>query len=191
MLRLSAASKRFHDDGPWVLKDIELTIPESSFFCLLGPSGCGKSTILNMIAGFEAANSGTIVLRNRPIVAPGPDRFVIFQEAGTALFSWLNVRENIEFGMRVQGRRRAERHPVVDRYLSMVGLSDHGSKFPDELSGGMKQRLQLARALALEPRNPVDGRTVRRTRRDHAATAAACGAEHMAGDRKYCHLRYP
>ena len=151
MLRLSAASKRFHDDGPWVLKDIELTIPESSFFCLLGPSGCGKSTILNMIAGFEAANSGTIVHRNRPIVAPGPDRFVIFQEAGTALFSWLNVRENIEFGMRVQGRRRAERHPVVDRYLSMVGLSDHGSKFPDELSGGMKQRLQLARALALEP----------------------------------------
>ncbi len=151
MLRLSAASKRFHDDGPWVLKDIELAIPEHSFFCLLGPSGCGKSTILNMIAGFEAANSGTVAHRDRPIIAPGPDRFVIFQEAGAALFSWLDVRQNIEFGMKAQGRRRAERDPVVDRYLSMVGLADHVGKFPDELSGGMKQRLQLARALALEP----------------------------------------
>ena len=151
MLRLSGASKRFHEDGPWVLKDIDLTIPERSFFCLLGPSGCGKSTILNMIAGFEAADSGAIDYRNQHIVAPGPDRFVIFQEATTALFSWLDVRENVEFGMKVQGRPPAERDPVVDRYLSMVGLSDHGAKFPDELSGGMKQRLQLARALALEP----------------------------------------
>ena len=151
MLRLSRASKRFGDNEPWVLKDIDLSIDQGSFFCLLGPSGCGKSTILNMIAGFELADAGSVTYRDRPVVVPGPERFMIFQESASVLFSWLNVRENVEFGLKVQGRAPEERQAVTERYLSMVGLAEHRNKFPDELSGGMKQRLQLARALVLEP----------------------------------------
>ena len=151
MLRLSSASKRFGDDEPWVLREIDLSIDQGDFFCLLGPSGCGKSTILNMIAGFELADAGSVTYRERPVVDPGPERFMIFQESASALFSWLNVRENVELGLKVQGRSPEERRAVSERYLSMVGLAEHRNKFPDELSGGMKQRLQLARALALEP----------------------------------------
>ena len=143
---------RFDKNGPWVLKDIDLSIPASSFFCLLGPSGCGKTTILNMIAGFGRADTGTVTYEDRPITGPGPERFMIFQESDSALFSWQTVRENVEFGMKAQGRSKTERSAAASEYLAMVGLSEHGSKFPDELSGGMKQRLQLARALALEPK---------------------------------------
>ena len=151
MLRLSGASKRFGDDEPWVLREIDLSIDQGDFFCLLGPSGCGKSTILNMIAGFEPADAGSVTYRERPVVDPGPERFMIFQESASALFSWLNVVENVELGLKVQGRTPDERRVSSERYLSMVGLAEHRNKFPDELSGGMKQRLQLARALALEP----------------------------------------
>ena len=151
MLKLTSVSKRFKDNEPWVIKNIDITITDGSIFCLLGPSGCGKSTILNLISGFENVNEGTVHYGNSSIVGPGPERFMIFQESSSALFSWLNVKENVEFGLKVQGKKKNERKTISEHYIEMVGLNSHQSKFPDELSGGMKQRLQLARALVLEP----------------------------------------
>ena len=151
MLKLTSVSKRFKDNELWVVKNINITVSDGGFFCLLGPSGCGKSTILNLIAGFEYVDEGTVHYRNRSIVGSGPERFMIFQESTSVLFSWLNVKENVEFGLKVQGINKNERKTISEYYLEMVGLNTHQSKFPDELSGGMKQRLQLARALVLEP----------------------------------------
>jgi NitT/TauT family transport system ATP-binding protein len=133
------------------LADATFAVRRREFYCLLGPSGCGKSTVLNLLAGFIAPTSGTICMGKRPIVAAGTDRVVVFQDAANALFPWLRAHENVEFGLAIQGMPRRKAAQKAQHYLDLVGLSAHAQKFPYELSGGMKQRCQLARALVLEP----------------------------------------
>ncbi len=131
------------------LADVELDVAEREFVCLLGPSGCGKSTLLNIVAGFLSPTTGTVRVDGRPVTGPAPERGVVFQEY--ALFPWLTVTGNVEFGPVMQGRPAAERREVVARYLDLVGLRAHAHKFPAQLSGGMKQRVAIARALANTP----------------------------------------
>jgi len=128
----------------------ELEIDAGEFFCLLGPSGCGKTTVLKMLAGFEAPTSGQISMNGRPVTSAGRDRGVVFQ-GDDSLYGWLTAVENVEFGLRMQGLAKAERRERAMRYLQLVGLTGQERKYPAELSGGMKQRIQIARALVNEP----------------------------------------
>jgi NitT/TauT family transport system ATP-binding protein len=134
------------------LAGVSLDVRDGEFLCLLGPSGCGKSTLLNIMAGFEPVTAGTVVSDGQPVVGAGRDRVMAFQDAGSALFPWLTVEENLRFGLRVRKVPKAEWDGVIDKYLRMVDLDRHRDKFPSELSGGMRQRLQIARALAVEPK---------------------------------------
>jgi NitT/TauT family transport system ATP-binding protein len=131
------------------LEAIDLDVAEREFVCILGPSGCGKSTLLNIVAGFLTPTAGDVLVDGRPVTGPAPERGVVFQEY--ALFPWLTVAGNVEFGPRLQSRPAAERRQTVERYLDLVGLRAHAAKFPAQLSGGMKQRVAIARALANEP----------------------------------------
>ena len=131
------------------LGEIDLDVAEREFVCLLGPSGCGKSTLLNIVAGFLAPTTGTVLVDGRPVNGPAPERGVVFQEY--ALFPWLTVTGNVEFGPLLQSRPAAERRRTVEHYLNLVGLRAHADKFPVQLSGGMKQRVAIARALANNP----------------------------------------
>ena len=131
------------------LAEIDLDVAERELVCLLGPSGCGKSTLLNIIAGFLAPTTGTVRVDGRAVTGPAPERGVVFQEY--ALFPWLTVTGNVEFGPRLQSRPAAERRRTVDRYLDLVGLRAHAAKYPAQLSGGMRQRVALARVLAIRP----------------------------------------
>jgi NitT/TauT family transport system ATP-binding protein len=132
------------------LGPISLEIRPREFFAILGPSGCGKSTLLNIIAGFEKPDSGTVHVDGSAVARPGPDRAVVFQEPG--LMPWLTVRENVEYGLKLRGLSPAERRDRAMHYLKMVHLSKYAEARPHELSGGMRQRVSIARALALEPR---------------------------------------
>lgn len=134
-----------------ILKGIDLEVREGDFYTLLGPSGCGKSTLLNTIAGFEAVSSGEIEIEGHPITGPGTDRTVIFQDVSNALFPYMTVFENVEFGPKMSGRPTSDRKATVERFLRLVHLDGDAGKFPFELSGGMKQRVQIARALANDP----------------------------------------
>ena len=133
------------------LAGIDLDVAEGEFVALLGPSGCGKSTLLNLVAGFETPTGGEMRLsgRTEPLV-PGPDRAVVFQEP--ALFPWLRVWDNVIFSARIAGRKRAEYEADAERFLKLVGLDRFARSFPDQLSGGMKQRVGLARCLMMQPR---------------------------------------
>jgi NitT/TauT family transport system ATP-binding protein len=153
-LRLVSVWKRFGGpaaDAPWILRDVTLSFERSSFTCIVGPSGSGKTTLLNLLAGFEAPTQGMVALDDTPITGAGRERAVIFQDAVNALFPWLTALENVEFGPRVQGLDRAACRERALTQLATVGLTGHGDKFPYQLSGGMKQRVQLARALVNEP----------------------------------------
>jgi NitT/TauT family transport system ATP-binding protein len=133
------------------LDGLSIDIADGQFVCLLGPSGCGKSTLLNILAGFEPASAGQVTSNGVAIRGPGRDRVMFFQDAGSALLPWLTVEENVRFGLRVRKVPRMQWDGIVDRYLTMVDLHRHRGKFPAQLSGGMRQRLQIARALAVEP----------------------------------------
>jgi NitT/TauT family transport system ATP-binding protein len=133
------------------VRGFSLDIEPGEFFCLLGTSGCGKTTVLNMVAGFEQATSGDIRIAGAAIAGPGADRGVVFQ-GDDSLYPWLTALGNIEFGLRMRGIARRERELQARRYLDMVGLAGQEHKHPPELSGGMKQRIQIARVLANEPR---------------------------------------
>ncbi len=130
------------------LKDINLDIPRGQFVCLLGPSGCGKSTLLNAIAGFSPPTSGSISADGNVVTGPGPDRGMVFQEY--ALFPWMTVEQNIAFGLEIKGMDAAQIRPVVAALLEKLGLADFRSRFPKDLSGGMRQRVAIARILALD-----------------------------------------
>jgi NitT/TauT family transport system ATP-binding protein len=132
------------------LRGINLAISPGEFVCLLGPSGCGKSTVLRMIAGFLAPSSGEIVVRGARVKGPGADRAVVFQGDG-ALFNWLTVEENIAFGPRMAGVAEAEVKRIVNENVRLVGLDGFQQYQPSQLSGGMRQRLQIARVLANDP----------------------------------------
>jgi len=129
--------------------DLSLEINEGEFICLLGASGCGKSTILNMFAGFTQPTAGEVLLRGRPIVAIEPRCGMIFQSY--ALFPWKTVRANVEFGLRMKGLPRAERRARASAFIEMVNLKGFEEHYPAELSGGMQQRVTIARMLAADP----------------------------------------
>ncbi|MCR4655609.1 MAG: ABC transporter ATP-binding protein [Lachnospiraceae bacterium] len=131
------------------LDDICIEVDESEFVVLVGPSGCGKSTLLNIIGGLEKATEGSVTIDDREITGPGADRGMVFQ--GYSLFPWLDVRKNVEFGLKMQGVSKDEREEKAKRYLEMVGLSGFEKALPKELSGGMKQRVAIARTLAANP----------------------------------------
>jgi len=132
------------------VRSFDLNIAQGEFFCLLGTSGCGKTTILNMLAGFESPSSGTLHVNGHSIDRPGADRGVVFQ-GNDSLYDWLTAAENVELGLKIRGVDAVKRRETVQHYLSLVGLAQQGSKHPSELSGGMQQRIQIARALANDP----------------------------------------
>lgn len=129
---------------------VSLNIEEGEFICLLGPSGCGKSTFLNIVAGFLTPTSGEITLDGKAITKPGKERGVVFQEH--ALFPWLTIKENILFGLKLRNVAAQEQKQELEKYLDMMGLTRFQNAFPKELSGGMRQRTSIARALINQPR---------------------------------------
>jgi NitT/TauT family transport system ATP-binding protein len=151
MIELRRVCKEFNSSTRTTvaLREVSLQIARGELVCLVGPSGCGKTTLLNLIAGLEKPDSGEVLVGGRPVTGPGPDRVVMFQDA--ALFPWLTVAENVQFGLRELGLGRKERIARSQRYLAMVNMSSFQRAYVHELSGGMKQRVALARALALEP----------------------------------------
>ena len=137
-------------DGEMVaIENFNIEVKEGEFICILGPSGCGKTTLLRIVAGLETLTSGTILLNDKPIVGPGSDRGMVFQEF--ALFPWRTVRKNVEFGLEIKKKPEKERMEISQKYIDLVGLKGFESYHPHQLSGGMKQRVGIARALANEP----------------------------------------
>lgn len=130
------------------LKDINLEIKQGEFVCLLGPSGCGKSTLLNAVAGFALPSGGEITVEGKNIIGPGPDRGMVFQEY--ALFPWMSISQNIAFGLEVQKKSKSEIDSTVNQLLALLHLTDFRDRFPKDLSGGMRQRVAIARVLALD-----------------------------------------
>jgi len=153
-IEIHEVAKRFQARGSQAaftaLEGIDLSIYDGEFVCLLGPSGCGKSTLLHLIAGFELPSEGAIRFRGSPIAGPSAERGVVFQSE-LAVFPWLTVERNVEYGLRMRRVPREERAKTVADVLDLVGLSTHRNKLPRELSGGMKQRVQIARVLANDP----------------------------------------
>ena len=152
------------------LQNIDLEIEQGEFVCIVGPSGCGKSTLLHLLAGLDRPTTGEITVDGSPVKGPGTDRILLFQELG--LFPWLTVRQNVEFGLKMAGVSKTERKDQARVFLRMVHLSHFEDHYIHQLSGGMKQRVALARSLALRPKNPLDGRALRRARRADARHAA-------------------
>jgi NitT/TauT family transport system ATP-binding protein len=150
-ISISSLSKVFSKERRQVvaLRDFSLDVQEGEFVCLLGPSGCGKTTVLRIVAGLEEKTSGTVQLHGKEITSAGPDRGMVFQEF--ALFPWRTVRKNIEFGLEVKKVPEDKRAAVSTKYIELVGLKGFEDSHPRELSGGMKQRVGIARALANEP----------------------------------------
>ena len=150
-LSIQNVSRIFRSNGTETvaLKAIDFELTLSTIVSLVGPSGCGKSTLLRMAAGFDQATEGQILLNGRPVSRPGPDRGIVFQQP--QLFPWLSVRDNVEFGPKMRGVARSDYEEAARRYLHAVGLAEFGSHYPYQLSGGMRQRLQIARVLINEP----------------------------------------
>ena len=143
-------------DSPPVISDVTFEITAGEFFVVVGPSGCGKSTLLRMVAGFLPPTAGSLTVDGRSVKGPGPDRAMVFQSVDGPLLDWLTVRQNVAFGLKLQARpgrrgRRSFDSSEVDHWLSVVGLTPAAGKYPHELSGGMKQRVQIARILAVKP----------------------------------------
>jgi nitrate ABC transporter ATP-binding subunit len=139
-------------NGPYpVLQNINLTVNAGEFICVIGHSGCGKSTLLNMVSGFQQPTSGSVTLRSQPILGPGPDRMVVFQNY--ALLPWRSVFENVYLAVKTVYPKKpeAEKRAIVRDHLAMVGILEAADKKPTQISGGMKQRVAIARALAIRP----------------------------------------
>jgi NitT/TauT family transport system ATP-binding protein len=151
-LEVSGLTKVFSRDGKVVeaIDNLALAVDEGEFVSIVGPSGCGKTTLLHIIGGFEKPTAGRLAVFGREISGPGPDRGVMFQEF--SLYPWRTVIGNVGWGLEVRGLPKAERLRIAERYLEMVGLSPFRDHYPAELSGGMKQRVALARTLAFDPK---------------------------------------
>jgi ABC-type nitrate/sulfonate/bicarbonate transport system ATPase subunit len=152
MIEIRAVHKEFAKGERRVvaLEDIELTVAEREFVAILGPSGCGKSTLLNMVAGFDLPTRGSVKVAGEAIVAPAPTRGVVFQEP--ALFPWLTVMDNVVFGPKTLGQSAARYRARAAQIIEQVGLSGFEASYPAELSGGMRQRVGIARVLIMEPK---------------------------------------
>jgi len=152
LLTIRNLSKLYVADGKELvaLKEINLDIEENEFICFVGPSGCGKTTLLRIIAGLEEPSSGGVYLNSEQIKGPGPERGMVFQEY--SLFPWRTVMDNVAFGPELMGMPKQERYDRAKQYIKMVGLERFESRYPHELSGGMKQRVAIARALVNNPR---------------------------------------
>lgn len=137
------------DSAVIALDDVNLTIRKGEFISLLGPSGCGKSTLLSIVAGFQGVSSGKIEQNGRPILRPEPSRTVVFQDY--ALFGWMTVQQNVEFGLKAKGMAKRDRAAIARELIALVRLSGFEDKYPHQISGGMKQRAAIARALAPDP----------------------------------------
>lgn len=151
-LSLQGVRKSFLSDAGReveALHDVTFNVRTGEFVCLIGPSGCGKSTVLNLLAGLDRPDEGRVLLDGRPVVEPGPDRALLFQDP--ALFPWLSVRGNVEYALRLRDLDRDEIRTTADRWLAKVHLSPFADAQPHELSAGMRQRVALARALACQP----------------------------------------
>ncbi|MGF6183129.1 NitT/TauT family transport system ATP-binding protein [Massilia sp. UYP32] len=149
-IRIEGVNKVFgaEDHEVVALQGIDLEIPRGQFTCLLGPSGCGKSTLLNAVAGFAPPSSGAILVDGRPVTGPGPQRGMVFQEY--ALFPWMTVEQNIRFGLEIKRMRGPEIERRVSDLLGLLSLADFRTRYPKDLSGGMRQRVAIARVLALD-----------------------------------------
>jgi NitT/TauT family transport system ATP-binding protein len=151
-IRFEGIGKAFRtrSGGEFVaLSDVSLTVAEREFVAVVGPSGSGKTTLMRMAAGLDHPTSGRVTVGGKQVTAPGPDRAVVFQQF--ALFPWKTVRENIAFGLRCQGAPRARQDEVVARYLKLMSMEGTEDRFPHQLSGGMQQRVAIARSYAIEP----------------------------------------
>jgi NitT/TauT family transport system ATP-binding protein len=131
------------------IKNINLTIEDEQFVCFVGPSGCGKTTLLNILAGLDKPTEGEVILNGHPVNETGPDRIMVFQE--NALFPWLKVIDNVEFGLTMAGVEKNKRHERAMHYLEMMQLTKFANAYTYQLSGGMKQRVAIARALVMDP----------------------------------------
>jgi NitT/TauT family transport system ATP-binding protein len=149
-ISIQGVHKVFQSGGQEVcaLKNIHLEIAQGEFVCLLGPSGCGKSTLLNAVAGFSLPSSGLITVEGTPITRPGPDRGMVFQEY--ALFPWMTVEQNVAFGLEIKGMSKVAIREQVDALLQLLRLQEFRKRYPKDLSGGMRQRVAIARVLALD-----------------------------------------
>ena len=132
------------------LNGVDMDIHENEFICVVGPSGCGKSTLLNIIGGLETPTEGKVLVDGAEVTGPGPDRGIVFQQY--ALFPWLTVEKNVQFGLKLQGKSKEEAEELAHKYLKMVHLEGFAKAYPKELSGGMKQRVAIARAYAVNPK---------------------------------------
>ena len=152
LINVQGLGKTFSRAGKDVvaMRGFDLAVAEGEFIAIVGPSGCGKSTFLHMLGGFEPVTEGRLLVDGRAVTAPGPDRGVVFQEF--ALYPWRTVTDNVTWALEVQGVARAKRREVAERLLAKVGLTHFANHYPAELSGGMKQRVAIARTLAYDPR---------------------------------------
>ena len=143
--------RRFRRDGREfpALEDVSFEVHSKEFVAIVGPSGCGKTTCLRMAAGLEFPSSGSVTVGGKPVTGPGPDRSVVFQQF--ALFPWKSVTENIDFGLRAAKVPAEERRSRIERYIKLMGLQGYESAFPHQLSGGMQQRVAIARSYVLDP----------------------------------------
>jgi NitT/TauT family transport system ATP-binding protein len=150
-LEVAGVRKTFTRDEKTVvaIDNFDLSLSEGEFVSIVGPSGCGKSTFLHILGGFESRDAGEMHLKGRPVLGPGPDRGMLFQEF--ALFPWRSIIGNVGWALEVQGVPKEKRVEIAERYLKLVGLLQFRDHYPGELSGGMKQRVALARVLAFEP----------------------------------------
>jgi len=152
MLEITNISKTYDNDGKRTeaVKDFSLSLNEHKFIGLVGPSGCGKTTLLKIIAGLIPASSGHVILDGQKILSPGKDRGLVFQQF--TLFPWLTVKENISFGLDLQKLESKKKTEIVNHYLGVTGLQDFAEFYPKDLSGGMQQRVAIARTLANNPK---------------------------------------
>lgn len=150
-IEISDVTQEFEKkDGKFLALDtVNLNVEQNEFICVVGPSGCGKTTLLNIIAGLCKPTTGTVKVRGELVTGPGKGKGVVFQQY--ALYPWLTVEKNVEFGMRMKGVPKAERAEIAKKYIDLVGLSKFAKAYPKELSGGMKQRVAIARAYATAP----------------------------------------
>ena len=150
-IEISGVTQEFEKkDGKFLALDtVNLNVEQNEFICVVGPSGCGKTTLLNIIAGLCKPTTGTVKVRGELVTGPGKGKGFVFQQY--ALYPWLTVEKNVEFGMRMKGVPKAERAEIAKKYIDLVGLSKFAKAYPKELSGGMKQRVAIARAYATAP----------------------------------------